>query len=59
MVASQMSAAVYDNTTVDIEAKCHTPRDDYLFRTSSSVNSFPGFTVLYIREEGKTDEETR
>jgi DNA topoisomerase-1 len=57
MVASQMAAAVYDNTTVDIEAKCHTPADDYLFRTSSSVNKFPGFTVLYIREEGKTDEE--
>ncbi|MGA7727496.1 MAG: DNA topoisomerase, partial [Dehalococcoidales bacterium] len=57
MVASQMAAAVYDNTTVDIEAKCHIPADDYLFRTSSSVNKFPGFTVLYIREEGKTDEE--
>ena len=58
MVASQMSAAVYDNTTVDIEAKCNTPKDAYLFRTSSSVNRFPGFTVLYNREEGKTDEET-
>ena len=53
-----MSAAVNDNTTVDIEAKCGTPKDDYLFRTSTSVNRFPGFTVLYSREEGKTDEET-
>jgi DNA topoisomerase I len=58
MVASQMSAAVYDNTTVDIEAKCGTPNDAYLFRASSSVNRFPGFTVLYSREEGKTDEDT-
>jgi DNA topoisomerase-1 len=58
MVASQMSAAINDNTTVDIEAKCNTPKDAYLFRTSSSVNRFPGFTVLYSREEGKTDEET-
>jgi DNA topoisomerase-1 len=58
MVASQMSAAVNDSTTVDIEAKCNTPKDAYLFRTSSSVNRFPGFTVLYSREEGKTDEET-
>jgi DNA topoisomerase-1 len=58
MVASQMSAAVYDNTTIDIEAKCATPKDAYLFRTSASVNRFLGFTVLYNREEGKTDEET-
>jgi len=58
MVASQMSAALYDNTTVDIEAKCGTSKDAYLFRTSSSVNKFLGFTVLYNREEGKTEEET-
>ena len=58
MVASQMSAAVYDNTTVDIEARCVAPKDAYLFRTSASVNRFLGFTVLYNREEGKTDEET-
>jgi DNA topoisomerase-1 len=57
MVASQMSAAIYDNTTVDIEAKSSTSRDNYLLRTSTSVNRFPGFTVLYIREEGKTEEE--
>ena len=57
MVASQMSAAIYDNTTIDIEAKCDSPRDNYLFRTSSTVNRFLGFTVLYNREEGKTEEE--
>ena len=58
MIASQMAAAIYDNTTVDIEAKCGSPKDAYLFRTSSSVNRFLGFTVLYNREEGKTEEET-
>ena len=57
MIASQMAAAINDNTTVDIEAKCGTPKDAYLFRTSSSVNRFLGFTVLYSREEGKTEEE--
>jgi DNA topoisomerase-1 len=57
MVASQMSAAIYDNTTVDIEAKCSDSRDNYLFRTTSSVNRFLGFTVLYNREEGKPEEE--
>jgi DNA topoisomerase-1 len=58
MVASQMAAAIYDNTTVDIEAKNSTSRDNYLLRTSSSVNRFAGFTVLYNREEGKLEEET-
>jgi DNA topoisomerase-1 len=59
MVASQMAAAIYDNTTVDIEAKCSDNRDSYLFRASSSVNRFPGFTVLYTREEGKEEQEKR
>jgi DNA topoisomerase-1 len=52
MVASQMAAALFDNTTVDIEAKDH---DKYLLRTAASVNTFPGFITLY--SEGKDDEE--
>ena len=56
MVASQMSAAIYDNTTVDIEARCAVPKTSYLLRSSSSVNRFPGFTILYTREEGKEEE---
>jgi len=58
MVASQMSAAIYENTTVDIDAKCDSPRDNYLLRVSNSVNKFPGFTILYSREEGKTEEDS-
>jgi DNA topoisomerase-1 len=56
MVASQMAAAVYDSTTVDIEAKPGA-REAYLFRATSSVLKFPGFTVLYQRDEGKADDE--
>lgn len=56
MVASQMAAALYDNTSVDIEAKPTAARESYLFRSSVSVLTFPGFTVLYQRDEGKTDE---
>jgi len=56
MVASQMSAAIYDNTTVDIEAKPNNSREVYLFRTTTSILKFPGFTVLYQRDEGKIDE---
>jgi DNA topoisomerase-1 len=52
LVASQMAAALFDNTTVDIEAKDH---DDYLLRTAASVNTFPGFMTLY--SEGRDDEE--
>ncbi|MBI4187773.1 MAG: type I DNA topoisomerase, partial [Chloroflexi bacterium] len=47
MVASQMSAAIFDNTTVDIEARCKQTKNNYLFRTSSLVNRFPGFITLY------------
>jgi len=57
MVASQIAAAIYDNKSVDIEAKHGKEKVSYLFRTSTSVMRFPGFTVLYIREEGKSDEE--
>ncbi len=46
-VASQMAAAVYDQTTVDIAAGI------YLFRASGSVLKFAGFTAVY--EEGQDD----
>ncbi len=55
MVASQMSATLFDSTTVDIKAKCPSPKDKYLFRTSVSVITFPGFTVLYT--EGRDEPE--
>ncbi len=55
MVASQMSAALFDTTTVDIKARCPDSRTDYLFRASSSVSTFPGFTILYT--EGKDEAE--
>ena len=55
MVASQMSATLFDSTTVDIKAKCPSSKDKYLFRTSVSVITFPGFTVLYT--EGRDEPE--
>ena len=57
MVASQMSPAIYDNTSVDIEAKGHVSAKDYIFRTSSTVNRFPGFSALYMEEKDQADEE--
>jgi DNA topoisomerase I len=55
MVASQMANAVYETTSVDIEARCIQPLGSYLFRVSSTKMEFPGFTTLYI--EGKDEEE--
>ncbi len=57
MVASQMSAAIFDNTTVDIEAKYPYSKADYLFRTSSSILRFPGFIVLYTEQKDPGEEE--
>jgi len=54
MVASQMAAAQFDNTTVDIEANNHTA---YLLRTSRSVNTFPGFITLYSEGKDEAEEE--
>lgn len=52
-VASQMKAALYERTVVEVEA------GPYIFRASGSVLSFPGFTVLYGNEvdgEGADEE---
>ncbi|MDP9017235.1 MAG: type I DNA topoisomerase [Candidatus Eremiobacteraeota bacterium] len=47
-VASQMSPAVLDQTSVDIKAA------KYTFRASGSVMKFPGFTKVY--EEAKDED---
>ncbi len=50
-VASQMSAAVYDTVSVDIEAS---HAQTYLFRAAGSVIKFAGFLVVY--EEAKEED---
>jgi DNA topoisomerase I len=47
-VASQMTAAVYDQTTIDIEA------GRFLFRATGSVLKFDGFLKVY--EEGRDEK---
>ena len=49
-VASQMNPAVFDQTTIDINAKGKSGVD-YLFRATGSVLKFDGFLKVY--EEGK------
>ena len=48
--ACQMANAVYDNLAVEAES------NGYLFRASSSVMKFPGYTAVY---EEATDEEQK
>ncbi|UCF18853.1 MAG: type I DNA topoisomerase [Gemmatimonadota bacterium] len=53
-VASQMSAAVFDTTTVDFDLRGSDGKG-YLFRATGSVLKFDGFTRLYkeAQEEGE------
>ena len=54
LVASQMSSAVLDHTTVDVTAK------QYMFRATGAVMRFPGFTALYEESQAepvKTDTD--
>jgi DNA topoisomerase I len=48
-MASQMTPAIFQQTTVDIAAA------DYLFRATASVLQFPGFTAVY--QESREEEE--
>ncbi len=50
MVASQMTDAVLDSTTVDIEAQSARSDARYAFRTEGSILKFPGFRRLYMED---------
>ncbi len=55
-VASQMNPAVYDQTSVDIQA------GDYTFRATGSILVFSGFTRVYeeqTEEDPKADDTNR
>jgi DNA topoisomerase-1 len=56
MVASQMTAASFNITTADIEAKV--AGEAYLLRVSSSVRDFPGFLILYSEGKDEAEDET-
>jgi DNA topoisomerase-1 len=61
MVASQMSAALYDITNVEIEASNAENQSrfhrGYLLKASSSVVKFPGFMAVY--SESRDEDEHR
>ncbi len=64
-IASQMAAAIFDSTTVDIAAGRNIRGNGgagsapYLFRAAGSVLRFPGFLAVYnvSLDEGEDDED--
>jgi len=54
-VASQMNPAVFDQTTVEIDAK--SGGIDYRFRVTGSVLKFEGFLKVYEESKDSKDEE--
>ncbi|MCD6391477.1 MAG: type I DNA topoisomerase [Dehalococcoidia bacterium] len=60
MVASQMSAASYDTTNVEIEASDaggEKLSQEYLLKASSSVVKFPGFMAVYSESRDEDERE--
>jgi DNA topoisomerase I len=49
-VASQMPPAIFDETTVDIDAVAEGGQPVYLFRVKGSVPKFPGWMAVYNQE---------
>ncbi|HEX8817773.1 MAG TPA: type I DNA topoisomerase [Terriglobales bacterium] len=55
-LASQMTPAVFDQTTIDIDAK--NGADKFWFRVTGSVEKFDGFLKVYKEsKEGKDEED--
>ena len=60
MVASQMSAALYDTTNVEIKAgNIGNQPGGYLLKASSSVVKFPGFIVVYSESRDEDEQGER
>jgi DNA topoisomerase-1 len=55
-VASQMMPAVFDQTTIEVDAK-GSDNADYLFRATGSVPKFDGFLAVYQEGKDQKDED--
>jgi DNA topoisomerase-1 len=59
-MASQMAAAVFDATSVDISAQPRNGGDAVPFRASGQVMRFDGFLRLYVEtDEDRTDDDAQ
>ncbi|HWZ82260.1 MAG TPA: type I DNA topoisomerase, partial [Terriglobales bacterium] len=54
-IASQMNPAIFDQTTVDIDAK--SAAETFWFRVTGSVMKFDGFLKVYEESKDNKDEE--
>lgn len=52
-LASQMSSAVFDTITIDVDA------NQYLFRANGSNIKFPGFMIVYIENKDEEEKEEK
>jgi len=59
MVASQMAAALFDTTAVDIEAKEPQEGKIYFLKATGSVLYFSGFLTLYSEGKDEAEEEEK
>ena len=59
MVASQMAAALFDTTAVDIEAKEPQEGKIYILKATGSVLYFSGFLTLYSEGKDEAEEEEK
>jgi len=57
-VASQMSPAVMDTTSIDVLAGPPVGEKPYLFRATGSIIKFPGWLVLFIGDKELGEQES-
>jgi DNA topoisomerase-1 len=57
LVASQMADAIFDQVSVEIEAKADGHEKPYMLRANASHLRFPGFRQLYIEGRDTDDDE--
>ncbi len=57
MLASQMTDALFDSTTVNVAVGGTKTSTDYVFRATGSVLKFPGFRVLYMEDKDDADKD--
>jgi DNA topoisomerase-1 len=56
-IASQMADAVFDQVSVDIDARVDTQPEPYMLRATASHMRFPGFRQVYIEGRDSEDED--
>ncbi len=59
MVASQMSDARFESTTVDVKAESQKSSNRYSFRAIGSIMKFPGYRAVYMEDSDDSKRENK